>query len=84
MAAITSRYRNGTWRRSNARFDVTDAVPTFAQAISTYPVGQERFLNGSGVDMATSTSNTNANEGGENNGEDDDTPPPSGGGGFGG
>ena len=45
MAAITSRKVNGNWRRSKAQFDVTDAVPTFAQAISTYPVGQERFIN---------------------------------------
>ena len=52
MAAITSRKVNGNWRRSKAQFDVTDAVPTFAQAISTYPVGQERFLNGSAVDVA--------------------------------
>ena len=46
MAAITSRCVNGNWRRSNARFDVTDATPSFAEAIATYPVGQERFLNG--------------------------------------
>ena len=53
MAAITSRKVNGNWLRSSAQFDVTDAVPTFAQAISTYPVGQERFLNGSAVDVAS-------------------------------
>ena len=46
MAAITSRYVNGNWLRSSAQFDVTDATPTFAEAIATYPVGKERFLNG--------------------------------------
>ena len=46
MTAIASRYVNGKWLRSNAKFTVTDAMPTFAQAIVTYPVGQERFLNG--------------------------------------
>lgn len=51
MAAITSRCVNGNWLRSPAQFDVTDATPTFAQAIATYPVGQERFLNGSDVDI---------------------------------
>lgn len=50
MAAITSRYVNGKWLRSPALFDVAEATPTFAQAIATYPVGQERFLNGSDVD----------------------------------
>ena len=81
MAAITSRKMNGNWLRSNAQFDVTDAVPTFAQAISTYPVGQERFLNGSEVDMAAA----NAGSGNSDDGSsDDDEAPPSGGGGFGG
>ena len=51
MAAITSRCVNGNWLRSPAQFDVIDATPTFAQAIATYPVGQERFLNGSDVDI---------------------------------
>ena len=67
MAAITSRKVNGNWLRSKAQFDVTDAVPTFAQAISTYPVGQERFLNGSDVSV-TATSGTGNNGGTENNG----------------
>ena len=67
MAAITSRKVNGNWLRSKAQFDVTDAVPTFAQAISTYPVGQERFLNGSDVSV-TSTSGTGNNGGSENGG----------------
>ena len=69
MAAITSRKVNGNWLRSNAQFDVTDAVPTFAQAISTYPVGQERFLNGSDVDVATPAA-TGGNSGGGNSGGD--------------
>ena len=73
MAAITSRKVNGNWLRSNAQFDVLDATPTFAQAISTYPVGQERFLNGSDVDVATPAAtgdNTGGgNSGGDNNGD---------------
>jgi hypothetical protein len=93
MAAITSRKVNGNWLRSNAQFDVVDAVPTFAQAISTYPVGQERFLNGSDVDVAVSAANTGSggestggstSEGGTtNNDQGNDGPPPEGGG-FGG
>jgi hypothetical protein len=65
MAAITSRKVNGNWLRSYAQFDVTEATPTFAQAISTYPVGQERFLNGSAVDIATPSGNTGGNTGGD-------------------
>ena len=82
MAAITSRKVNGKWLRSKAQFDVQDATPTFPQAISTYPVGQERFLNGSDVDVAalSATIGDNSGEGGESG---SDTPP-SGGGGFGG
>jgi hypothetical protein len=71
MAAITSRKVNGNWLRSDAQFDVTDAVPTFAQAISTYPVGQERFLNGSAVDVSVPSASTGENTGGnsgDNNG----------------
>ena len=49
MAAIASRMVNGDWRRSNAQFDVQDARPTFAEAIATYPIGEERILNGGGV-----------------------------------
>lgn len=67
MAAITSRKVNGNWLRSNAQFDVLDATPTFAQAISTYPVGQERFLNGSDVDVATPAAT--GDNGGGNNGD---------------
>ena len=58
MAAITSRKVNGNWLRSEAQFDVTGAIPTFAQAISTYPAGQERFLNGSDVSMAAYSGST--------------------------
>ena len=68
MAAITSRKVNGNWLRSKAQFDVVDAVPTFAQAISTYPVGQERFLNGSDVDVAVSAASTGSDTGGESTG----------------
>ena len=46
MVAIASRKMNGNWLRSKARFNVTNATPTFEQAIATYPVGKERFLNG--------------------------------------
>lgn len=45
-AAICTQYRNGKYYRSNAQFDVLDASPSYAEAIQTYPVGQERFLNG--------------------------------------
>ena len=70
MAAITSRKVNGNWLRSTAQFDVADATPTFAAAISTYPVGQERFLNGSDVDVETASTSQSGNGGstGENNG----------------
>ena len=64
MAAITSRNVNGSWLRSPAQFDVTDAIPTFAAAISTYPVGQERFLNGSGESSTTGGSGNSGNSGG--------------------
>jgi len=47
-AGITSQYRNGKWYRSEASFDVTNAEPDYDEAIATYPVGQERFLNGDG------------------------------------
>ena len=45
-AAICSQKRNGKWLRSRAQFDVTNAEPDYDEAIATYPVGQERFLNG--------------------------------------
>ena len=48
IAAIASRYANGKWLRSNARFDMDNCEPTFDEAIATYPIGQERFLNGEG------------------------------------
>ncbi|MBO4450861.1 MAG: hypothetical protein J5770_00410 [Bacteroidaceae bacterium] len=48
LAAICSRYVNGTWKRSKAQFDVSGATPTYAEAIATYPVGESRFLNGDG------------------------------------
>ena len=67
LAAITSRKMNGNWLRSFAQFNVEDATPTFAAAIATYPVGQERFLNGSDVDVALSSISENGdtqNQGG--------------------
>lgn len=75
MAAITSRCVNGNWLRSPAQFDVIDATPTFAQAIASYPVGQERFLNGSDVDIvnyATSQSSNSSQSGSDsqNSGND--------------
>ena len=54
IAAIASRKSNGKWLRSNARFAMSGCTPSYAEAIATYPVGQERFLNGEG-----------ANEGGD-------------------
>jgi uncharacterized membrane protein YgcG len=64
LAAITSRKVNGSWLRSFAQFDVEDATPTFASAISTYPVGQERFLNGSDVDVTSSSSSSGSSSSG--------------------
>ena len=69
LAAITSRKVNGNWLRSPAQFDVEDATPTFAAAIATYPVGQERFLNGSDVDsMSYPASESGGESGSENSG----------------
>ena len=68
MTAITSRKVNGSWLRSSAQFVVADATPTFAAAISTYPVGQERFLNGSDVDFEVSSVSQSTNGGSEQNG----------------
>ena len=70
LAAITSRKVNGSWLRSFAQFDVEDATPTFATAISTYPVGQERFLNGSDVDVTGGSSTGSDTSGGGQNGND--------------
>lgn len=72
MAAITSRKVNGNWLRSSAQFDVQETTPTFAQAISTYPVGQERFLNGNDVDVAPApAASQNGGSGGNDNGGGD-------------
>ena len=68
LASITSRKVNGSWLRSFAQFDVEDATPTFAAAIATYPVGQERFLNGSDVDVETSSASESG--GGSSSGSD--------------
>lgn len=70
MAAIASRMVNGSWRRSNAQFLVEDATPTFAQAIATYPVGQERFLNGGGG--AGTVTPSGGGGGGDDGGDDGD------------
>ena len=70
LTAITSRKVNGSWLRSFAQFDVEEATPTFAAAIATYPVGQERFLNGSDVDVTsspTSESGGSGSQGGSQN-----------------
>ena len=74
VAAITSRKVNGNWLRSSAQFTVTSPAPAFAQAIMTYPVGQERFLNGgdtiSEVASAPSGSgNTNSGNSGNTGGD---------------
>ena len=71
---ITSRHVNGSWLRSPAQFDVEEATPTFAAAIATYPVGQERFLNGSDVDVAgTASSSSSSSSSGTETGGDDNT-----------
>ena len=63
LAAIASRQVNGNWHRSNAQFDVQNATPTFAQAIATYPVGDDRILNGS-ADFTSTTSQAPSSGGG--------------------
>lgn len=70
---ITSRHVNGSWLRSPAQFDVEEATPTFAAAIATYPVGQERFLNGSDVDVAGTASSSSSSSSGTETGGDDNT-----------
>lgn len=67
MTAITSRYMNGKWLRSKAQFDVQDAKPTFAEAIATYPMGLERFMN-TGVDGAVTPSGGGGDDGGGDDG----------------
>ena len=62
LTAIASRYINGKWYRSTAQFEVEDCAPTFAEALATYPVGQERFLNGDGS-VAAAASDTPAQPG---------------------
>lgn len=49
LAAIASRKMNDNWQRSNAKFNVQNAYPTFSEAIATYPVGAEYILNGGGT-----------------------------------
>ena len=78
IAAIASRKVNGNWLRSNAQFHVSNATPTFAQAISTYPVGRERFLNGGEIVSSESAGspsagNNTAGGGGFNGNPTDDT-----------
>ena len=58
LAAIASQKRNGKWYRSKAQFDVQDATPSYDEAIATYPVGQERFMNGSGETSQSSQSSS--------------------------
>ena len=70
MTAITSRKVNGNWLRSKAQFNVTDANPSFAEAIATYPIGQERFLNGAASSAPA--------QGGENNGNNPSSNSPEG------
>ena len=55
LTAITSRKVNSNWLRSKAQFNVTDANPSFAAAIATYPIGQERFLNGNSLTPDTNS-----------------------------
>ena len=60
IAAIASRNANGKWLRSNARFDMQNCEPTFDEAIATYPVGEERFLNGEGSSAGGNTPSQHA------------------------
>ena len=60
LAAIASQKRNGKWYRSKAQFDVQDATPSYDEAIATYPVGQERFMNGSGETSQSSQSSSSS------------------------
>ena len=72
LTAIASRYINGKWYRSTAQFDVEDCAPTFAEALATYPVGQERFLNGDSTSLTSSPSpqgEGNQNQGGSTGGD---------------
>ena len=69
LTAITSRKVNSNWLRSKAQFNVTDANPSFAAAIATYPIGQERFLNGSVNDNVNG--NVNGNDGSSNDNDND-------------
>ncbi len=64
LAAITSRKVNSNWLRSKAQFNVTNAKPDFAAAIATYPVGQERFLNGNSLTSGSLTPDPNDGNGG--------------------
>ena len=69
LAAIASQKRNGKWYRSKAQFDVQDATPSYDEAIATYPVGQERFMNGSGdsgVSAPASGSNSSSSSSSSN------------------
>ena len=68
MTAITSRKVNGKWLRSKAQFTVTSTAPAFAQAIVTYPIGQERFLNGGAVISDPTPIGGGTNSGGGNTG----------------
>lgn len=47
-AAIASQKRNGNWLRSEAYFNVDAAIPSYAVALATYPVGEQPFMNGDG------------------------------------
>ena len=76
LTAITSRKVNGIWKRSPAQFDVTDATPSFTQAIETYPIGKERFLNGSATVASTSNASGtggNTQQGGSTGGNTSNT-----------
>ena len=74
MVAIASRYMNGKWYRSKAQFDVQEAKPTFAEAIATYPVGKERFMNGSAVAVTTPATDGGTTGGGTDDGTGTITP----------
>ena len=58
-AAIASQKRNGKWLRSKAQFSIDNAAPSYDEAIATYPVGEQPFMNGDGgVNAPASGSNS--------------------------
>ena len=59
-AAIASQKRNGKWLRSKAQFSIDNAAPSYDEAIATYPVGEQPFMNGSGETSQSSQSSSSS------------------------